>query len=189
MGGMRAEEQEEATRRAPPCRRSLLTKRRTPPRRHCRRINCRDGRWTCGSADARRDWMVLGKGIGTCMCVSAHIFCRVRQWADGRWTCGSGMHRRDWMVWGKAKGLGHRLKSTNDIRSMVHMSFEGLRARPDHRREDSDDLRRLAALPSPSRFAPPASLYQALPAVRFATPVMRGGHTSATPLPPPMHTS
>ena len=67
--------------------------------------------------------------------------------------------------------------------SMVHMSFEGLRARPDHRREDSDDLRRLAALPSPSRFAPPASLYQALPAVRFATPVMRGGHTSATPLP------
>jgi len=59
---------------------------------------------------------------------------------------------------------------------MVHRSFEGLRARPDHRREDSDDLRRLAALPSPSRFAPPVSFYQALPAVRFATPVMRGGH-------------
>ena len=52
----------------------------------------------------------------------------------------------------------------------THVSFEGL-----HRREDSDALRRLAALPSPSRFAPPASLYQASPAVRFATPVMRGG--------------
>jgi len=78
-----------------------------------------------------------------------------------------------------------RLKSTNDIdgTSGASKPNEGLRARPDHRREDSDDLRRLAALPSPSRFAPPVSFYQALPAVRFATPVMRGGHFR-NPLPP-----
>jgi len=56
-------DKEEATRRAPPWRRSLLTKRRPPPRRHCRRINCRDGRWTCGSADAPQGLDFGGKRV------------------------------------------------------------------------------------------------------------------------------
>lgn len=71
----------------------------------------------------------------------------------------------------------HHPVSNQQMTSMVHMSFEGLRARPDHRREESDDLRRLAALPSPSRFAPPASLLPGVAgcALRHAR-VMRGGH-------------
>jgi hypothetical protein len=189
MGGMRAEEQEEATRRAPPCRRSLLTKRRTPPRRHCRRINCRDGRWTCGSADAPQGLDGFGqRDRYMYVCVGAYLLS------------GASVGRREMDVRIRnapqgLDGLGQsqRVRSPSQINKYdidgTHELRRPARTRPDHRREDSDDLRRLAALPSPSRFAPPASLYQALPAVRFATPVMRGGHTSATPLPPPMHTS